>query len=281
MDQIIAAAKDPNEEPWGERLEKWFVAEPAFIQYFEDVEEEGALPDLFGKSVLASRRQLPEVHDKVEAVARVLGCTAPECFVYESYSYLCDSEGLGRPRLELSARAVRDFDEDELIHLIAKEMYHIAAGHLRREVMTEKMLELIRMVPELPGLNLLKQFGSGAAIEAAAFTMRNTAFNWFKHACFSAENFATAYTGNARASVAATLMTILNERGLVEAVDLQAYMDQISAIESLLGPLATLDKADEVLPYGPYRVQNMLRYAVSDRGRELTLRCTGARGQGG
>lgn len=284
-EQVVVSAQDDVEEYWGAKLEAWFVAEPAFRKYFEEVEEEGALPDLYGKSLLVSRRQFPKIHRVISEVSEFLGCEAPECFVYEGYRYLCDSEGLSRPRLELSARAVRDFHEDELVHLIAKETYHVAAGHLRREVMAEKMMALVRAAPSLassiPGMSFLMQFGGAAAFEGVTFHLRNVAFNWYKHACFSADNFATAYTGDVRTSLSATLLTIFNERGLVEQLDVQQYLRQIGPIESMMGPIATLDKVDEVLPYGPYRLLNQLRYIHSARGRGFAAYCASLRARGG
>ncbi len=266
IEKIVEFVRDPNEKKWEQKLEKWFVAEKAFIQYFENIEEEGALPDLYGK-----------LYKKIQTISEFLGCEPPECFVYESYSYTCDSEGLKYPRLEVSARMLRDFDDEELTHILAKEIYHIAAGHLRLEVMSEKILNLIKNISSLPGINLVKKLSGGTATEAAALAFRNIAFRWFKYACFSADNFATAYTGNIQASVKAILLSIFNERDLVNSIDLREYIHQVESIEHLLGPFATLSKVDEVLPYGPYRVLNILRYFISDRGREFTALCSLAR----
>jgi hypothetical protein len=135
--------------------------------------------------------------------------------------------------------------------------------------MAEKMLGVLNAVPDLPGVNMLKQFGSDFAFEGITFHFRSVAFNWFKHACFSAENFAVAYTGDVESSVRATLLGVLNERELVSKVELWQYLRQIANIEACLGPIATLNKLDEVLPYGPYRILNMLRFVASCRGRDF------------
>jgi hypothetical protein len=122
MMDIVEAVRDPEEEVWAKRLEKWFVAEDAFAEYVEQVEEEGAYPDLYGKSLHASASQHPRVHGMICEVSEVLGIEPPPCFVYESYNYVVDSEGLRRPRLEMSARLARDYGEAELRHVLAKEL---------------------------------------------------------------------------------------------------------------------------------------------------------------
>ncbi|MBK7777856.1 MAG: hypothetical protein IPI43_27720 [Sandaracinaceae bacterium] len=218
--QKLALAADPLEADTRKALEKWFVAESAFLEFFEEFEEEGVYPDRLGKCSVASPRQHPELHGAASEVADVLGITVPDIFVYESYSHVCDSEGMRRPRLEISARILRNYTDDELKHVVAKEMYHIYAGHLRLEVMAEKMLGLIAAVPSLPGIAMIRQFGGAAAFDLIGFNVRNTAFRWFERACFSAENFATAYVGNIGASVDATLLGVLNERSLVSALSL-------------------------------------------------------------
>jgi len=278
----IAAVQHHDEQQACAKLEAWFFGEPAFREYFEEVEEEGCLPDLYGKSLLVTEDQFPDINSKLVAISAFLGIQPPECFVYEGYRYLCDSEGLGQPRLELSARVVRDFSDLELTHLLAKELYHIAADHLRREMMAEKMLTLVQTLPSvgsgIPGVGLVMKFGGGAAFEAATFSLRNIAFNWYKTACFSADSFACAYTGDLTSSLNALLLTIFNERSLVAELNVREYLKQIGKIEGLMGPLATLDKVDEVLPYGPYRVLNLFRYTLSARGRAFAVRCAAERG---
>lgn len=270
---VLSSVTDPDEQQLAQALETWFVAQDAFLEYYELFEEEGAYPDLFGKSVLVSRSQFPHIHGLVQEISKFLDMEMPLVFVHESYQQVCDSEGLRCPRLELSARMIRNFSETELRHVLAKEMFHIKAGHIRYEVMSEKILGILNQAPNLPGLNLLKNLGGSTAAGFMSLTLRDTAFRWFRSACFSAENFAICYTGDIKASIDATLMTILNERELVNEVSLAWYVGQISRIESLQGPAATLEKINEVLPYGPYRILNMLRFVVSDRGQKFMEHC--------
>lgn len=267
-------ALDPLEVKCAESLCKWFVAEDAISEYVEGIEEEEAYPDLLGKTLAVSAEQYPRVYSIVENLADCLGIRVPPCFLYADYNYTIDSEGLRRPRLEISSRVVADFSDDELTHVLAKEMFHIAAGHLRYEVITEKILAVISGAQDLPGLNLVASFGGKAMFDGVSFRLRTISFAWFKYACFSAENFAIAYTGNIEASARAMLLTVLNERELAEAVDLKSYIRQIAQIESCNGPRAALARLDEVIPYGPYRILNMLRFANTRSAAELADFCT-------
>ena len=271
--RIIETSTDWRIKRVEKALQEWFIAEDAFIEYFEQIEEEGAYPDLFGKTVTSNAKQYPEVYETAKDVCRILGIDVPLLFVQEDYDYSVDSEGLHRPRVEISARLIREFSLNEMRHKLAKELFHIAAGHLRFEVMTEKMLGVINAIPGLPGINMLQMFGSQLAFEAASFRLRSLAFKWWEYAVYSAENFAVSYTGDVASSVNATLMTVLNERSQIKALDLQTYLRQITAVECCVGPLATLDKIDEVHPYAPYRILNMLRFVLSNRGRALFALC--------
>ncbi len=268
---IIRLCRDSNEESHRKVLDQWLVAKDSIQEYFEEVEEEGAFPDLYGKTVLVSDSQFPFVHDVVKKISTLFDISQPECFVYDSYRYVVDSEGISRPRLEISARLLADFSKKELEHVLAKEMYHIAASHLILEVLAEKTEGLFVSIPNMPGLNIINQFGGSLAFEAAGFHFRNIAFSWFKSACFSADNFAAAYTSDLNSSLRATLMSVLNERGLAEAVDIKSYINQIGKIESCLGPAATIERVNEVIPYAPYRIKNMLKFMTSENGIELFL----------
>ena len=200
------------------QLENWIVAEKSFIEYFEDIEEEGAYPDLYGKCIQVNKNQFSEIDQIIQQIAIELDIPTPKCFVYESYKYLVDSEGINQPRIEISSRLAQDFSITELTHVIAKEMYHIAIDDIKTEVLIEKMLSLINSIPTLPGINMIQVFGGEKAFELAGFHFRTIAFNWFKYACFSADNFAINYTKNVKSSIRATLLTIFNERNIVQNI---------------------------------------------------------------
>ena len=172
---------------------------------------------------------------------------------------------------------MRDFSEAELTHCLAKELTHIALGHIRTEVLAERMQDAIQTLASLPIVNTLNIVGGP---KLYSMTLRVKAFRWFREAIFTAENFATAYTGNVKASVTSTLLQVFNNRGLVNEINIAEFCDQVGLIEMIEGAAATYTKMDEVIPYAPYRIGNMLQYAASGMGIKLrnmlqTLRSSG------
>jgi len=267
--EIIEIVRSPKEKAASKKIRKWFIAEDVLMQQFEDFEEEGALPDLLGKNILVSENQFANIYNIVKQIANTLEMPIPQVFIYDSYECVVDSEGIKIPRLEISARVVKEFTIKEITHTLAKEMYHIKVGHIYYEVMAEKIMGLFNVAPNLPGVNLIKQFGGDFVAQGANFHFRSLAFKWFSYACFSAENFAVVYTNSITSSISATLMGIFNERILVDSIHIKDYLEQIPKIESCLGPAATLEIINEVIPYGPYRIDNMLKFVISENGKKL------------
>jgi len=269
VEKCLNIVRHPLEINLYKKIKKWFVAEDSFLEYFENNEEEGAMPDLYGKSVVAGAQQFSNVYNIIKSISNYLCINPPTCFIYDSQKCLVDSEGIANPRLEVSSRLINDFTNNELKHAIAKELYHIKVDHIRTEVLADKMINLLNVVPNLPGINLIKNFGGNLAFEATGFHFKSIAFNWFKYACYSADNFAISYTGNIEDSIRATLLCIFNERKLVESIDIKSFIGQIGKIESCVGPVATTEVINEIIPYSPYRILNMLRFVLSDNGRGL------------
>jgi hypothetical protein len=270
-DKIIEICQDPLETETRKKLQKKYIAEKAFINFYKNFEEEAAFPDLYGKCLEVSNSQFEDIYEIVLKISNVLSIKPPRCFIQDNYNYIVDSEGLDNPWLEISAKAYNDFEKNELAFLLAKEIYHIKAGHMYHEIMADKMLNLINALPSIPGINIFSKFGGSFVFELQSFQYRQLSFNWFKKACFSADNFALSYVGDLRSSVNALLLTTLNERSLVERVNINQYINQIAGIEVCLNPMATLEKINEILPYGPYRVLNLLRFYLSDKYKTLRI----------
>ena len=69
---IIELCRDSNETDNQVKLDQWLVAQDSLLEYFEEIEEEGAFPDLYGKSVLVSESQFPNVFNIVN-ITSVIG----------------------------------------------------------------------------------------------------------------------------------------------------------------------------------------------------------------
>jgi len=268
-ENIINLCKDSNEDYYLRTLKSKYVAENSFIDFYKKFEEEASYPDLFGKCVEVNSSQFKDLYNVISEISKLLGIESPRCFIKDSYSYTIESEGLNYPWLELSAKAYNDLSKKEISFLIAKELYHIANNHLYHEIMSEKMFDLINSLPNIPGINIISKFGGDIFFEHKEFQYRQTAFQWFRSACLSADNFALSYIKDLKSSIDAILLTVLNERKMVDQIDLKRYINQIANIETCLNPMATLEKINEVLPYGPYRMLNLLRFYLSENYYKL------------
>ncbi len=245
------------------RLRAFIVNEQTLFRYAREISEPTVVPDLLGKSVQVSERQFPRIYQRVASICRHIDLPIPDLYVYEGYFYLIDSNGLDEPRLEISARLIRDFSDAELTHALTKELIHIKLDHISTEVLVERMQAAFRTMGGLPVVNTLNLVGGPQMLTMA---LRATAFKWFREAVFSAENFATAYVGDLKASVTSTLLQVFHNRQVVAEMDISAFCDQISQIEVFDNAAATYAKMDEVNPYAPHRIGNMISYATSERG---------------
>ena len=91
-------------------------------------------------------------------------------------------------------------------------------------------------------------------------------YHWYRLANYSADNYGYLVCGSVKSAVNAILKMVLNSVMLAEQVDVREFIRQASEINSLDDTVSNYTKADESVPYAPHRIQNLLAYAVSERG---------------
>ena len=64
------------------------------------------------------------------------------------------------------------------------------------------------------------------------------------------------------------MLMVLNSKMLVQQVNIKEFIGQASEINKLDDMVYKHTKADESIPYAPHRIQNLLSYAVSERGMD-------------
>ena len=77
------------------------------------------------------------------------------------------------------------------------------------------------------------------------------------------DNCAYLMCGSVKAAVDAILKMVLNSVMLAQQVDVKEFIAQASEINGLNDIVSNYAKADEVVPYAPHRIQNLLAYAIS------------------
>ena len=229
--------------------------------YYKEFDEKIKKPDLYGKTVKVSSKQFPNVHRILTTLSQEIGMEAPEVFVYENFYYEIESYGTDKPWIEVSAKTIADFNDEELKFLFAREFFKIKNGITELYMVSEQCLRIVN-----ENLSIVVISDSLAKIFKVKYAQ------WSRVCQFSADNFAFLHTrisakgnscciGDLRTCLAVMLTMILNNRKLVEVVDLPEYLNSAVDINRLDDSVSTFTKNDERMPYGQFRIKNLIRFA--------------------
>ena len=245
-DQFINLKQDIANEQYKEGV----LFQETIEHVYEDIDYKMKLPDRLGKTVRVTDKQFPRVNVLLEEASKELGLRKPEMFVYENYYYGAESYGIDKPWIEISAKTIQDFSEKELIFVIAREIFQISDGVTKQKTMLEERLKTMKSVAPTQVEQISKL----------------SFYRWYRLANYSADNFGYLMCGSVSAAVNAIMLTVLNSRLLVQQTDLNEFINQASEINKLDDEVYNYTKADELVPYAPFRIQNLLAFAESDRG---------------
>lgn len=217
---------------------------------YEEIDYKVKQPDFLGKTVKVTAKQFPQVYRMIQELCMYEQMECPAVYVYEDYYYGAESYGINSYWIELSAKTIQDFSEDELKFVLAREIYKISDGVTRQKTMMEERFKMIRQLAP----NELEQ------VSKMSF------YHWYRLANYSADNYGYLMCGSIKSSVDAILMMVLNSRMLAGQVDVKEFIGQASEINKLDDMVFNYTKADESVPYAPHRIQSLMAYAVSERG---------------
>ncbi len=217
---------------------------------YEEIDYKMKQPDFLGKTVRVTEQQFPAVYQIIQELSEREQIERPEVYVYEDYYYGAESYGISKPWIELSAKTIQDFTKEELTFVLAREIYKIADGVTKQKTMMEQRFKVIRQMAP----NELEQ------VSKLSF------YHWYRLVNYSADNYGYLMCGSIKSSINAILMMVLNSKMLVEQVNIKEFIGQASEINKLDDMVFKHTKADESIPYAPHRIQNLLAYAVSERG---------------
>lgn len=222
---------------------------------YEEIDYKVKQPDFLGKTVKVTAKQFPQVYHMIQELCTYEQMECPAVYIYEDYYYGAESYGINSYWIELSAKTIQDFSEDELKFVLAREIYKISDGVTRQKTMMEERFKMIRQLAP----NELEQ------VSKMSF------YHWYRLANYSADNYGYLMCGSIRSSVDAILMMVLNSRMLAGQVDVKEFIGQASEINKLDDMVFNYTKADESVPYAPHRIQSLIAYAVSERGMKAIL----------
>lgn len=238
-----AAFEKYNEESAiGEDIEKVYKA----------IEYPMKRPDLLGKTLLVTDRQFSGIYRMVRTLCTFLEMEIPEIYVFEDFFYGLESYGMGEYWIEISAKTIRDFTDKELEFLFARELYKIKYGVVYQTMLKNQIFQLQSSIP--------------AVGEIVKKTSKMTFNHWCRLENYTADNFGYLMCRDLTACVNAIAGMVLNSKSMLAEMDMGAFISQASEINKLDDTVSNYTKADEVLPYAPYRVESLMAYAVSKRG---------------
>ena len=99
--------------------------------------------------------------------------------------------------------------------------------------------------------------------DTAAKTLQIKHAYWSRLLNYSADRFGYLVVNNLKCCIDAILTLILNNVDLVKKVNLKEYVKQAEKINSLNDAVSRFTKADEKIPYGPFRIKNLFAFATS------------------
>lgn len=226
--------------------------EYAYINYDEKIKK----PDLLGKTVKVTTIQFKEIHKIVKDICSILYIDEPEVFVYEDFFYSIDSKGLSKPWIEISAKTITDFSLVELKFLFGKVLCNIALEHTKYFTIGDQLINILK------NNNLFT--GSTTLSESWKLSM----YRWSRATNYTSDNFGYLISKDIKACTNAMIKFVLNNKFLAENLNVQEYIKQSEEINKLDDNVYNYTKLDEAIPYGPFRIKNLLAYAASNRGIE-------------
>ena len=244
----------PLEESALEKLNNALKFEDQLACYYKNYTEKMMLPDLLGKTVMVTHKQFPELYEIALRICDLINFNVPKIYVYEDFYYGIDSRGMTCPWIEISAKTLEDFTEDELIFLIAKEINNIFLKHTYYYEIIDHTKKYIHGHITVPGSDTIKKVDILPMM------------TWARIACYTSDCFGYIMNGNLTACTSAILKMVLNSSFLADHVNVKEFINQSSEINSLNEDACNKSKYDEMVPYACFRIKNLIGYASSWRG---------------
>lgn len=238
------------------------TCEGALCDFYKKVCENMKKPDLLGKTIQVTPNQFKRVYTIAKDISGILNVAMPNIFVYEDVYYRADVNGLDNPWIEISARLIQDFTDDELKFVLGNLSASIQCEHHKYEAIAKALDEVTNYMGIMDSLHIL---------EGYKLNLMPTINSWRRCACYSTDACGLLISGSFKAASSAILKQILNNDTLVSEINIKEYIEKSIEIQQMTGKMVEFSKIDEAIAYGPYRLLELLRYASSDRCNRALL----------
>jgi|LSQX01.2.fsa_nt_gb hypothetical protein len=244
-------------------LERILAFEGLFLSYYEEVVVPQKRMDCLGKTVLVTAEQFPQVFALVAKLSQLLDIPEPPLYVYEDFYYEADVQGCQRPWLEISSKTIKDFTLAELTFIIGRQLAQIKLGHLQTRVCINLFNEFAqgRMGSVLGGVTL-------GLSSTMLTTLTLSANKWLRVINISMDCAGFLLVGNIQTAARAIMLEVLNNRELAASMSVPAFLKQAAQMDAARDVFSLLAHYEQRVPYAPYRIKELLRFASSDRAKK-------------
>lgn len=247
-------------------MKKAVFCEETFINYHKNFIEEAILPDLIGNSIKVTEKQFGKIFSVTKEMCNVLNIGQPDIYVYEDFCYAVSAEGLNKPWIQISASTIEDFNKDELKFLIGRELAHIKSGHMYWKILMKQCINAPKLISNVPGAGIANLIGG---IEGLEMGLKIIMYKWNRVSEYSSDACGYLLCRNMEAAISSIKKLILNNKFLAKELNLSEYIKQGELLEDCTSNMAKYSKLDEIAPYGPFRIKELLRFASSSKTKEI------------
>ena len=249
----IIFSKDVNEkEFWYEEAREHYVG----------ISEKIEKPDLYGKTLLIGERQFEKIYKMSVEISDILKMKVPSIYVYEDFYEGLEAKGIEEPWIEMSSKTITDFSDKEIKFLLARALCEIKLKHTEKKMIFSEYFKIIGELPIVKNLNKENLLEDASKVRF---------FKWMRASVYTEDNFAYLIVGDIDSCVSAILKTILNSTFLANNINVSEYIKQAEKINLLEGDVYDYTKLDEKVPYGPFRIKNLISFASSRRGMGVII----------
>ena len=243
--------------------DKVFVSKDAIVAYYKNVVEKMRIPDL-SSMLKCSQNQMQKIFRKTQTIADLFGVKQPDVYIFQLDMYGAAAEGLSSPWIELYSRSYEDMTDEELSFMIGREIGHIQCNHLLYKILIDFILDAAGYLNNIPGIGTLLNLIGPDRIKQS---LRMVLYPWNRASEYTADCAGYLATGgNLLTSCNAILKSVVRSKVLADQSCVKDFYAQVKEIDSMTGYLANYSKRDDVVPYGQYRIRELIRYASSERG---------------
>jgi len=247
-------------------MKKAIFCEETFASYHENFIEEAMKPDLVGKNVKVTEKQLSHIYKMVQEMSNILCIKQPDTYVFEDVNYNAYVKGVNKSWLEISAKTIERFNKNELRFLIGSQLAHIKSKHIYWNILMEQCIKAPQLIDSIYNQNIVGIINEREILEMG---LKIIMYKWSRVAEYSSDACGYLLSGDITACVSAIKKIILNNDFLAKELNLHEYIKQSDLLEDYNSTMARYSKLDEQTPYGPLRIKELLRFASSSKAKEI------------